>query len=229
MCNNNWWARASYTIEAAFVVPFGFLALMSFSCLFGMLLRQNDMQLEMVKAVQSYGCTGSEIASVKVLLSDHVLLQWEDTADGKLCCVNSRESIPFLGGRFVSMHRYQQMVASSYKGISMTSDGSGNDIVYIALNGRVYHTDRECTYLRTRIQSITVYQLESKRNESGGIYYPCESCCQLQSVSADSNVYIASYGNRYHVQSTCPKLKRTVRAVHRSEIGNLPACSKCGE
>lgn len=227
MCNNAWWARASYTIEAAFVVPFGFLALMSFSCLFGMLLRQNDMQLEMVKAVQSYGCTGSEVASLKVLLSDHVL-QWDDTADGKLCYVNSRESIPFLGGRFVSMYRYQQMMASNYEGISMVSDESSNDIVYVAANGRVYHLNRECTYLRTRIQSVTVCQLETKRNESGGIYYPCESCCQSQPASGDSSVYIASYGNRYHIQSSCPKLKRTVRAVHRSEVGNLPACSRCG-
>lgn len=228
MRNNTWWARASYTIEAAFVVPFGFLALMSFSCLFGMLLRQNDIQLEMVKAVQTYGCTGSEVASLEILLSDHVLLQWDDTADGKLCYVNSRESIPFLGGRFVGMYRYQQMVASNYKGISMVSDEDSNDIVYVAVNGRVYHLDRECTYLRTRIQSTAVRELETKRNESGGIYYPCESCCQSQPAPADSSVYIASYGNRYHIQSNCPKLKRTVRAVHRSEIGNLPACSKCG-
>lgn len=222
------WKKASYTVEAALVVPFAFLALMSFSCLFAMLLRQNSMQLEMVKAVQVYSSTGSQAASLGILFNDHALLQWQDIADGKICYVSSREGIPFIGSRFMKLHRYQQMVASHYKGVSMASDAEGDDIVYVAANGRVYHLDRECTYLRTRIQSIVVSQLETKRNESGGIYYPCESCCQSQPAAAESSVYIASYGNRYHIQSGCPKLKRTVRAVHQSELGDMPACSKCG-
>jgi hypothetical protein len=182
----------------------------------------------MVRAVQTYGGTGSTIASMDLLWNSQVLLRWEDTADGKLCYVESTESIPFLGSRFLKLHRYQQMVASDYSGISMVSDDSGEGIVYVAANGKVYHLDRECTYLRTRIQTVTVKEAQEKRNQSGGIYYPCESCCKSQKQGENATVYIASYGDRYHNSQKCSKLKRTVRAVHKSEVENLPLCSKCG-
>lgn len=223
-----WWSRGSFTVEAALVVPFGFLVLMSLSCLFGILLRQNDIQLGMVRAVQT--CRGGKgsLSSLELMRSEHVLLQWSDTAEGKRCYVDRFEEIPFLGSRFLKLHCYQQMVASDYGGVSMVSGESGDELVYVAENGTVYHLDRECTYLRVRIRTVTVRRLETTRNQSGGIYYPCESCCASCPQSADTAVYIASYGVRYHIQSGCPKLKRTVRTVHLSEVGNLPVCSKCG-
>ena len=36
------WEQASYTVEAAFVVPLGFLVLMSLSCLFTGAVKQNN-------------------------------------------------------------------------------------------------------------------------------------------------------------------------------------------
>lgn len=218
----------SYTVEAALVVPFGFLVLLSLSCLFKLLLCQNEVQMGMVRAVQAYGSTQSTLASLELLWSDKVILQWEDTADGKICYVDRRETIPFLRLGISGLHCYQQMVARDYSGVSMVGEDSDETTVYVAANGRVYHLDRECTYLRTHVQTCPAEEVGSKRNSSGGIYYPCESCCQATAQSGKVTVYITSYGDRYHKTKQCSRLKRTVREVSKSKVGNLPPCSKCG-
>ena len=53
------WEQASYTVEAAFVVPLGFLVLMSLSCLFTGAVKQNNVQMALLKTVQAYGMTQS--------------------------------------------------------------------------------------------------------------------------------------------------------------------------
>ena len=45
------WEQASYTVEAAFVVPLGFLVLMSLSCLFTGAVKQNNVQMALLKTV----------------------------------------------------------------------------------------------------------------------------------------------------------------------------------
>ena len=49
------WEQASYTVEAAFVVPLGFLVLMSLSCLFTGAVKQNNVQMALLNTVQAYG------------------------------------------------------------------------------------------------------------------------------------------------------------------------------
>lgn len=222
------WYPASFTVEAALIVPIGFLMLFSLCCLFQMLVRQNDIQMTMLGAVQSYSDLGSKGASLEALARDHVILRWEETEDEVFCYVQETTIIPFLGGRFFPLHRHQQMVASSYQGVSMLSTEEGDTWVYLAENGKVFHLDRDCTYLRTRIQSTTVRESLGQRNQSGGKYYPCESCCDGKEQMGDTTIYLTSYGDRYHVRQTCSKLKRTVRKVRRSQAGQMPACSKCG-
>ena len=68
----------------------------------------------------------------------------------------------------------------------------------------------------------------SRRNSSGGKYKSCEKCCRDIEAEDISNVYITTYGDRYHIVNNCPGLKRDIRRVKKSEIGDLPACSKCG-
>lgn len=227
MKRKNWYG-GSFTVEAALAVPFGFLVLLSLSCLFQALVRQNNIQMAMLRAVQSYSSYGECMVSLEEFVQSRQLILWKETENGKLCYVNDSIEIPFLGSRFFKMNRYQQMVASDYRGISMVSEEEAEGMVYVAKNGQVYHLDRECTYLRTRIHTTTVIEAAGLRNQSGGKYYPCESCCKGEEQEGTEQIYLTSYGNRYHVGRNCSKLKRTVRKVPRSEVGNLAACSKCG-
>lgn len=223
-----WWEQASYTVEAAFVVPLGFLVLMSLSCLFTGAVKQNNVQRALLKTVQAYGMTQSRTSALQGIADQKVLIRWKEQGGEELVCTDYYQRIPFLGSRLFGLHRYQQMTAVDYSGLSMVSDEEGDYFVYIAENGQVYHMDRECTYLRPRIRQDTVLALKGKRNQSGGIYYPCESCCRSETQPAGIQVYYASYGERYHIRADCSKLKRTVRSVRRSKVGNLPPCSKCG-
>lgn len=222
------WSQASYTVEAAFVVPFGFLVLFSLSILFTLLIKGNDVQMSLLRTTQTYAVTGSRMSSVSGMLAQGVPVSWKEQDGMKICYAGYSKGVPFLGSRIFRLHRYQQMVVADYSGCSMISDETGDYFVYIAENGRVFHRDRECSYLRTGIQESTLYLVKSKRNQSGGIYYPCESCCRGEMTSSAETVYFTSYGDRYHIRKECSKLKRNVKAVRRSKAGNLPPCSKCG-
>lgn len=227
-CFRKKWCQASYTVEAAFTVPLGFLVLFSLSVLFTLLIKGNDIQVSLLHTVQTYATTGSKMSSAAGLLDQGVLVRWKEQGGMTYCYTDYSKGVPFLGSAFFRLHRYQQMVAVDYSGCSMALDDVSDYFVYIAENGRVFHRDRECTYLRTRIQESTSYELKNKRNQSGGIYYPCESCCHAEEQPSAAMVYFASYGDRYHIRKECSKLKRNVRAVRRSKAGNLPPCSKCG-
>lgn len=221
-----WW-KGSFTVEAALVVPFSFLVLMSLSCLFQALIQQNDTQFYLLKATKAYSSQGGSGTLVQNLWDRRVFLSRE-IAGGKMYYTYETIEIPILGSRFFRMNRYQQMVASDYRGVSMVSEETNEKIVYVAVNGQVYHLDRECTYLRTRVRTVMVGQAAALRNQSGGKYYPCESCCQGKEPAAGTQVYITSFGDRYHTGKNCPRIKRTVRQLPLSEVGGLPACSKCG-
>ena len=98
-------------------------------------------------------------------------------------------------------------------------------IVYITEDSRVYHRNRNCSHIMLSIRETTSGEVTSLRNNSGGKYKPCESC---HSSLSDERLYITTDGDRYHNSITCSGLKRTVRAVRLSEVGDRRPCSRCG-
>lgn len=217
----------SITVEAAFVVPSCFLVLLSLSCLFQMIVSQNKIQMGMLQAAQTYSSQGKQLASLETWTKYGTVLRWKETESDAVCYTDYSIGIPFLGSGFCRLNRYQQMVVNDYSGVSMIPEDMEEGYVFIAENGHVYHLDRECPYLRIKIKSVTMEQTIDLRNQSGGKYYPCEGCCTMAVFQNTDVVYLTVYGNRYHRSKTCSQLKRTVRRVHCSEIGNLPLCSKC--
>lgn len=96
--------------------------------------------------------------------------------------------------------------------------------VYITPSGSKYHFSEECTYLKIKLKAVSADKIQPLRNESGEKYYPCEYC----RPGDDGIVYLTEWGNRYHGESDCPSIKRTVYMVPLSEVGGRTACSKCG-
>jgi len=99
------------------------------------------------------------------------------------------------------------------------------EYVYITDDSDVYHCDRECSHIRLTVVKTSPVHVGSQRNNGGGRYKPCEYCHPKLS---DDVLYITPEGDRYHNTVTCSGLKRTVRAIRKSEAGDRRPCSRCG-
>jgi hypothetical protein len=107
---------------------------------------------------------------------------------------------------------------------SKGNDGKEEEIVYIAETGTVYHKSRACTHIKLSIKSTSLTSVGDIRSKNDSIYHKCEKC----GSKAKGTVYITDYGDRYHSSLSCSGLKRTISAVPISQVGDKPACSKCG-
>lgn len=106
-------------------------------------------------------------------------------------------------------------------------DGDGNErMVYITETGTVYHFDRNCSHLSLSVSAINTIPTYH-RNKNGGKYYPCEYCIKGEH-SESGTYYITSYGDRYHINKDCPKIKRTIRQIPISQVGERTPCKRCG-
>lgn len=105
--------------------------------------------------------------------------------------------------------------------------GADNSIVYVTEFGEAYHTRLNCTYLNPSIRMVSMASVKDARNEGGGRFTPCPLCAQ----SGSQTVYITSYGNRYHSNIRCSGLKRTIRATTKieAEEEGFHGCSKCAK
>lgn len=97
-------------------------------------------------------------------------------------------------------------------------------MVYVTVNGSVYHRSRECTHLRLTVRPVAGSRVRELRNSDGGTYKPCEEC----GGGNASQVYITDTGDRYHASVTCRGLKRSVLAVPVSQVEGWKECSRCG-
>ncbi|MCM1087964.1 MAG: hypothetical protein NC419_07385 [Muribaculaceae bacterium] len=108
------------------------------------------------------------------------------------------------------------------KGVSDLTEE--DPMVYITDTGTVYHTNRNCTYLNPSIETVDFAEVDGRRNQSGGKYYPCERCGRGTIRGA---VYITGQGSSYHASITCSGLKRTIYTIPLSQAGGRGRCSKC--
>lgn len=106
-------------------------------------------------------------------------------------------------------------------------DGKNTDTetVFITASGTVYHKTDTCSHIRlsvTTVQGIPNHL----RNDNGAKYYPCETCCKGH-VDPFSTLYITSDGTRYHTRRDCSGIKRSVREIPITEVGNRTPCKRC--
>ena len=218
----------SITVEAVLCVPVFFLVTFSLFYLINVQYEMGKIQSIMSNAVSDYAAYGTKSDTITGILNSGKMIKWDEEGEYGVCYVDYRQNIPFLGGRLVGINIYQQMVINDYSGKSMQMTEKENEVyVYITDNGTVYHYDSQCSYLRPSIQNVLLKNISSKRNVSGGKYYPCEACYHSE-IEDNHNVFITNYGNRYHSKRNCPGLKRNIHRMRLSELSDMPACSRCG-
>lgn len=105
-------------------------------------------------------------------------------------------------------------------------DDNDEAIVYITESGRVYHLKSTCSHISISIETISG-KPTWQRNKNGGKYYPCEACCKGNEPD-EGTYYITPYGDRYHKNRGCSKIKRTVKQVPLSEVNDRSPCKRCG-
>ena len=105
-----------------------------------------------------------------------------------------------------------------------TETAAEDTTVYITETGRVYHVSLNCPSLRLVIRAVEADKVADERNAAGGRYYPCEKCAH---GSEPELLYITEDGDRYHYESSCSGLKRTISEVKLSELTGRRACKRC--
>ena len=220
--------RASITVEASFCVPLFFLILLSLFYEFNVLFGINKNHIQLSQAAENYSVYRTKADTISSVLGGKNIIFWSEKDGYKLCFMNYKKEIPFGIGAVVKQKIYQQMVVNDYEGKSMCSDNADEMEVYITETGRVYHLYTDCTYLKPSVSRILYKNVTYQRNMAGGKYKECEYCFRKNDI-IKSYVYITDYGDRYHLSKKCSGIKRNIKRVKKSEIGDMPECNKCCE
>ncbi len=244
--------KASFTVEAAFVLPLFLFAALVVLGIFPALKLQTQVNagLQYAARMTASACHDEEGSAVTTLVSvaeerllfkkylnDHgyessvlandlesIVLYDESSGEDYVTLVASYDAkLPIAFWKLSSLPVTQCVKMKKWTGADPGEDDCENgEYVYITPTGSAYHTSADCPYLKLSTRSVSLSAVDTLRNKSGGIYYPC-SC-----YNGGSLVYITDYGTEYHSDLNCSSLKRTVYKVSVDEVGNRHACSKCG-
>lgn len=114
---------------------------------------------------------------------------------------------------------------TGYDNLAAAPPEENEEYVYVTENGTAYHRDRGCHYLDLSIEKVFTKELPLLRNADGSIYGACPICGDTNSGSV---AFITKYGNKYHSDILCSGLRRTIKRIPISQIGNRTPCKKCG-
>lgn len=243
--------QASLSIEAAMVLPIFLIGLLSVSSLCMMMslrIKVNTALYEEAKEL-ALRCSDGHNEALSDVRSE--ILQKLDLAKAEYVCVEGGRSGIDFSDSDLNDTEYVQIIVRYYckplfadfagvVGIPVQQNvffhvWSGYDngmpiadseYVYITSRSEVYHLSRECSHLVLSIRRVAQDDIETLRNNAGARYYPCEVC--NEDVIDSEVVYITNEGNRYHDRITCSGLRRTVRAIRITEVGDRRECMRCG-
>lgn len=129
---------------------------------------------------------------------------------------------PFSGILELSMPVSVQTSHRVWSGKEMEGDEE-EEMVYVTRTGKVYHDSLSCTHLKLSVRDVPLSQVDKLRSEDGSKYYPCELCGNRKGTT----VFITNYGNRYHVSRNCSGIRRDIRSIPISQVGDRGLCSRC--
>lgn len=139
-------------------------------------------------------------------------------------------SLPYLAGYSIPIEqRAERRVWLGDKSSGESEDEEDEEeddrIVYVTPTGVAYHFYADCSYIKVKLTAVDAGKISTMRNNGGAIYYPCESC----KPGTSGTVYIAEYGTRYHVSSSCKAIEKNPQAIHLSEAGSRHLCQRCAQ
>ena len=244
-------SKGSLTLEAAMVVPIFFFAMM---CL-AYLLEIMAIQTTVKSALYNAGKEAAEIAYSENYVTPNALesrivenigmKRLENSVirggaegiscEGTVCNritgvidlhVQYQIEIPIPMFKLIPITCEEKLRVKGWIGyVPISCDEAQKEKVYVTDAGIVYHANPTCTYLDMSVRAVSLKQVEELRNQSGGIYYACESCGEKE--CEEDVYYITDYGTRYHTSLECKKIKRNIYAISLDEAYGLGGCSKC--
>ena len=238
--------RASLTIEAALILPMFMTGLLTLVSVLFMWLVSQRIQASLLLTSEELAmklADGSTIPLSEVEKeiagsipaedlkyiengTDGIDMSGSNIDDGEYIELVLNCNLVPLTNRFGLIHVPCRRRCFAHKWVGYDKPYFPNEqYVYVTEDSEVYHLDRECSHINLSVRATTAGEVTSHRNSSGGRYRPCEIC---HSSLADGTLYIADDGDRYHNSISCRGLKRTVRAIRISEIGDRRPCSRCG-
>jgi hypothetical protein len=145
--------------------------------------------------------------------------------------------LPLLFIKIDSMPMVQRVRLRGWSGTKVAlkdetggdTEETAEDLVYITEHGKVYHLSKECSHLALSIKEADIADIKNLRNDAGGKYKECEICDGYETGLENHKVYITDYGDRYHKSLSCSGLKRTIKVVPKSEVGDRSLCRRCGK
>lgn len=240
--------KASLTVEASLVLPIFIFATMSIIYISQLLLLEEEVQWALVRTGKEisveYAVNPNEVVINSIYITAKMnryvesdikvsMLRSEfDKESGEITLIaDYRAKIPFpiiSSKSFFFTEKYRTRVFCGVK-TRLEKEEQKNVTVYVTKSGRVYHKSLECTYLKPSISQVKYEDLKYLRSEDGSKYYNCESCCSEKIFTEESKVYICDFGNRFHSNRICKKIKRDIEEISILEVGERLPCSKCGK
>ena len=199
--------KASLTIEAALILPFFLMVLLAFFSFFLQYVSAAELKIRAAAEAKKLGITmGSfeelENGEVVIYKSDKLRQIW---------------NLPFGTEDWLT----EKAVCRAWIGFTELEDQEM--YVYITPEGSVYHLYRDCTHLDLSVQRVPFLQAVISKNQYGETYRECERCRE----DFGALVYITEEGNCYHSERSCSGLKRTIRQVPISTVGERAGCLRC--
>lgn len=125
---------------------------------------------------------------------------------------------------FSSFRMSNRYYARAWTGYELSVEEGEEAYVYITEHGQVYHESAECSYLHVNIRQTDLDRVEDLHNEYGQAYTECWRC---REAAGGTRVFITTNGIRYHYQTQCPGLQRSVRRINRLAAAGYRPCSRC--
>lgn len=238
--------NGSLTVEAAVILPVFMLGLLTLVSVLLMDLAGMRMQASLLLKAEELAVSfadGHNVSALTVrdeltreLATEDVRLidgGWEGV-DMSASFLDDPEYVELcMDCNFIPLGNYFGVLKVPYRRRCISHVWCGYDrgffkdeeYVYVTEGSEVYHLDRDCSHLRLTVTGTDSATVGTLRNSKGAKYKPCEIC---HSSLTQGKLFITPEGDRYHNSITCSGLKRTVRAIRKSEIKDRRPCSRCG-